>query len=90
MKHYRIQVRGTVQGVFYRASAKKMAETLGINGWCRNEGDGSVFIEAEGDEQSMQTFIKWCEEGSERARVTHVETEEGEVRGFEGFEIRRD
>ena len=89
MKHYKIQVRGVVQGVFYRASARKMAETLGIAGWCRNERDGSVLIHVEGDMEKLQTFVQWCKEGPEMARVTGMEVVEEDFTGFEGFEIRR-
>ncbi len=41
---FRIKVTGRVQGVFFRASTKEKAEELGINGWVRNEPDGSVLI----------------------------------------------
>ncbi|MBA2422043.1 MAG: acylphosphatase, partial [Chitinophagales bacterium] len=42
MKHYNIRVYGKVQGVFFRASARRHAEMLGISGFAQNEDDGSV------------------------------------------------
>ena len=49
-KHLSIRVTGKVQGVFFRASTREEAQRLGLCGWVRNEADGSVRIEAEGDE----------------------------------------
>jgi acylphosphatase len=48
MNHVSIRISGKVQGVFFRASTKGKAEQYGINGFVRNEKDGSVYIEAEG------------------------------------------
>ena len=44
----RIRVYGKVQGVFYRATTKTVADDLGLTGWVKNEADGSVTIIAEG------------------------------------------
>jgi acylphosphatase len=49
-KHFNIRISGRVQGVFFRASTKAKAEELGISGFVQNEPDGSVYIEAEGEE----------------------------------------
>ncbi|MGK7392587.1 MAG: acylphosphatase [Candidatus Cyclobacteriaceae bacterium M2_1C_046] len=88
MKHYKIKVEGDVQGVFYRSSAKNKAQELGINGYASNQNDGSVFIEAEGKEHNLQQLIKWCEEGPDTAKVSHVEYQEGDVKNYEKFEIK--
>jgi acylphosphatase len=88
MKHLSIHVTGTVQGVFFRASAKKEAHELGINGFVRNERDGSVYIEAEASEEKLEKFINWCRQGPPRSVVDKVTTKEGDLRNFEGFEIR--
>lgn len=66
-------VRGRVQGVWYRASAQKEAERLGLTGWVRNCDDGSVEIHAEGDEGTLEQFINWCHQGPALAKVTEVE-----------------
>lgn len=57
MKHYNITVSGKVQGVFYRASTKEKAEQLGIKGFVRNQSDGTVYIEAEGEVSQLDAFI---------------------------------
>ncbi|MCS6973518.1 MAG: acylphosphatase [Cyclobacteriaceae bacterium] len=88
-KHFAIRVTGKVQGVYYRASAAEQARKLGITGFVRNEPDGSVYLEAEGEEQALQQLIAWCHQGPPRARVDKVLVEEKELINFTNFEIRR-
>ncbi len=88
-KHFKIKVKGKVQGVFFRASAADEAQQLGLNGFTRNEADGSVYIEAEGDEASLKLFLKWCSAGPSRAVVESVSKEEGNLQNYMTFEIRR-
>lgn len=88
-KHFAIRVTGKVQGVYYRASAAEEARKLGITGFVRNEPDGSVYLEAEGEEQALQQLIAWCHQGPPRARVDKVLVEEKELLNFTNFEIRR-
>ncbi|HEX5171359.1 MAG TPA: acylphosphatase [Cyclobacteriaceae bacterium] len=89
MKHVAIQVEGKVQGVFFRASTKDKADALGIKGFVRNEWDGSVYIEAEGEEDSLNQFISWCRQGPSRASVKEVIIREGPPKKFSGFEVQR-
>lgn len=65
----RIKVTGKVQGVFFRASTKEKADQLGIKGWVRNEPDGSVLIEAEGEKSVLHEFKEWCSVGPSSAHV---------------------
>ena len=85
----KIRVEGLVQGVFFRASAKEKAEQLNLSGWCRNEKDGAVSLEIEGEESSVKRFVLWCENGPENARVDRIVFERGEPEGFEDFRIKR-
>lgn len=89
MHHALIIVSGKVQGVFFRASAKEIAGQLNIKGFVQNLPDGSVYIEAEGEEQSLKQFEAWCKQGPPRAHVTKIDIHEGDVKNFERFEIRR-
>jgi acylphosphatase len=86
--HYNIEVQGKVQGVFFRASTKEAAQKLGIKGFVQNMGDGSVYIEAEGDKTQLDKLVSWCHEGPAGALVLKVGFSEGEGRHFDGFEIR--
>jgi len=87
MRHLNITVKGKVQGVFYRASTKAVADQLGVKGNVKNLPDGGVFIEAEGDKVSLDMFLDWCHEGPEDAEVTSVESNEGELKNYRNFEV---
>jgi acylphosphatase len=63
MKHFNIHVSGKVQGVFFRASAKEQADKTNIKGFVRNEPSGDVYIEAEGDDNELKSFLQWCKHG---------------------------
>jgi acylphosphatase len=87
MKHLNITVHGKVQGVFFRASTKAVADQLSIKGFVKNQADGSVYIEAEGDDFSLDSFVEWCNEGPDNAIVEKVDTTEGEVKNYRNFEV---
>lgn len=87
MKYWKIQVIGKVQGVFFRASTKAVADQLGVKGRVCNMPDGSVYIEAEGDDFAMDSFREWCYEGPEKALVEEVTIEESSPQGFRNFEV---
>ena len=84
-----IRVRGRVQGVNFRYHAKEEAQKLGISGCVRNCDDGTVLIFAEGEEEQMNAFMKWCCKGPSRAMVVGLEVGEMEDRGYEDFKIVR-
>ncbi|HJP62668.1 MAG TPA: acylphosphatase [Mucilaginibacter sp.] len=88
-KHLDITVTGHVQGVFYRASTKAVADQLGVKGFVSNQSDGSVFIEAEGDAVTLDMFLDWCKEGPEHADVISVLSDEGELKNYRNFEVLR-
>ena len=88
-KHFNIRVRGLVQGVFFRASTKEHAASLKISGLVRNEPDGSVYIEAEGEDAALKEFIQWCHHGPAHAVVDRCEFSEAQLKDFEGFRIER-
>ncbi|HEX8377897.1 MAG TPA: acylphosphatase [Pedobacter sp.] len=87
MKHLNILVKGKVQGVFFRASTKAVADQLGVKGMVKNLPSGDVYIEAEGDDFSLESFLEWCHEGPLQASVQNVEVVEGEVKNYRNFEI---
>jgi acylphosphatase len=87
--HKNIRVKGNVQGVFYRASTVDVAKSLGLKGYVRNEPDGSVFIEAEGEEEIVKKLIEWARNGPPHARVDNLEIIDSLLSNFTSFEIRR-
>jgi acylphosphatase len=87
MKHVDITVKGKVQGVFYRASTKAVADQLGIRGSVMNGPGGDVLIEAEGEPAMLEMFLEWCHEGPQDAQVTTIESNEGELKNYRNFEV---
>lgn len=84
-----IYISGYVQGVFYRSTAKRVAESLSLTGWVRNLSDGRVEVIAEGEEENLARFVEWCKRGPIGAEVEFVEVNREEYRGeFKNFEIR--
>ena len=89
IKHYRIHVIGTVQGVWFRKYTKETALRYELLGLVKNEQNGNVYIEAEGDEKDLGLFIEWLYTGSPLSIVKKVKWEEGSLRQFTQFDISR-
>lgn len=89
MQTVRLVIKGKVQGVFYRASAKETADLLGITGWIKNLPDKNVEITATAHSDALQRFIDWCKQGPPRAVVEEVMVEELSIEKFTGFRIMR-
>ena len=85
-KHLNIKIYGQVQGVFFRVTAKEKAEKLRIKGFARNEEDGAVYIEAEGEKDKLDKFLEWCKNGPDKAQVEKLEVTEGPVKNFSSFD----
>jgi len=73
MKRVEIKVKGNVQGVFFRQTAKNMAEIWGITGWVKNEHDGTVNIVAEGDVEQLKKMVDWAKQGYSPASVHSID-----------------
>jgi acylphosphatase len=90
MRRVRAIVTGRVQGVSYRASTVDEARGHGLTGWVRNLPDGSVELEAQGDDARVIALIAWCAHGPPAARVAGVSVEDlALVDGERGFSQRR-
>ena len=87
IKNLRVTVTGKVQGVFFRASVKKVADVLGVKGYVKNERNGTVFVEAEGSDEMVNKLVDYCHHGPEMARVDKVSITLGTVVGYDSFEI---
>lgn len=87
MIHREIIVRGKVQGVYYRATARSVGVRLGLTGTVKNDPDGSVRIVAEGAQPALDEFISWCRTGPTGATVTELDITEGPLENIDGFEI---
>jgi acylphosphatase len=68
-------VRGRVQGIGFRQSAKSLARSLGLYGWVRNTAQGTVEVWAQGAEDSVNRMIDWLWLGPPGAAVLGVESD---------------
>ena len=84
----RCLVSGRVQGVYYRASARREAEVLGLTGWVRNLPDGRVELVAMGNEHALSRLQDWLWRGPSSAQVTEVRCESAEHTPLPRFEVR--
>lgn len=88
-KRAQITVEGRVQGVFYRAFTKKVADSLELNGYVRNLSSGNVEIVVEGCEDKIKTLIDNLWVGPPLSVVTNVILQEEKFKGeFSNFSIK--
>lgn len=83
-----ILITGRVQGVGFRYHTRNRAEEYNIKGFVRNEVDGSVYIEASGEESNLEQFIEWCRSGPRLARIDTFCTKTLELRDYSGFSVK--
>ena len=88
-KHIQLYIYGKVQGVWYRGSTQQKAMDLGLCGIVRNQADGSVYAEVEGEEKVLEELITWCKQGPPMAKVDRVELKSGELKHYPDFKILR-
>lgn len=73
MPRKRLIVNGKVQGVGFRHFAKLEAIKHGITGFVRNKIDGSVLIEAQGDDVALESFVASMHIGPAYSEITTIE-----------------
>lgn len=88
IRSFQITVKGKVQNVGFRYYTKRTAGKMALRGFVKNRPDGSVYIEAEGEEEIISHFISWCHQGPEWARVDEVVSQEQPLQGYKDFVIR--
>ncbi len=86
-KHLNITVHGRVQGVGYRAFVHRTAREIGLTGIVKNQQDGTVYIEAEGDSEKLNALMNACKEGPFLAQVSRLDAREGDYKGFKDFRV---
>ncbi|WP_027998353.1 acylphosphatase [Sinorhizobium arboris] len=85
-----VRITGRVQGVSFRAWTYDEAERLGLDGWVRNESDGSVTALIAGPDDAVGTMLDRFWKGPPGASVTDVASEEASaVHAPAGFRITR-
>lgn len=88
IKSINIIAKGLVQGVFFRKTMKDNADKFGLFGFVQNNLDQSVYIEVEGEESKIGTFIANCWLGSSKSEVEKLEINNQEIKLYKSFEIK--
>jgi acylphosphatase len=84
----RVVVHGNVQGVFFRDSARRDAESRGVAGWITNRPDGAVEAVFEGAPDDVAALVEFCHRGPRGADVESVDETSEEPEGLSGFRVR--
>ena len=84
----RAVVHGRVQGVFYRDTVRRAAQTRGVAGWATNRDDGTVEVWLEGEPDAVDSMLRVLNVGSQGAAVERVDVEDVEPQGLRGFQTR--
>lgn len=77
-----------MQGVFFRDTTRRLAQSRGVAGWVSNRPDGAVEAVFEGKSEDVEAMLSFCREGPRGAAVERVEVIEEEPEGLSGFAIR--
>ena len=84
----RVIAHGRVQGVFFRDSVRRAAQSRGVAGSARNLDDGTVEAVFEGSADAVEAMVEAVRRGPGHASVSEVEVFEEEPEGLEGFDVR--
>ena len=84
----RVVVTGRVQGVWFRESCRREADSLRVAGWVRNRSDGAVEAAFEGESAAVLAMVAWCKTGPPYAEVDHVDVADERPEGVVGFRVR--
>lgn len=81
-------VHGRVQGVFFRDTTRRHADSRGVSGWVSNRPDGAVEAVLEGEPDAVEALIGFARQGPRGAEVERVEVTDEQPEGLAGFEVR--
>jgi acylphosphatase len=84
----RVVVHGRVQGVFFRDTTRRQAQSRGVAGWVRNRADGAVEAVFEGAPDAVDALVRFAHDGPRGAEVERVDVFEEEPEGLSGFDAR--
>ena len=73
--------------MFFRDSARRVAETLKLTGHAINLPNGDVEVLACGDAEALDKFAAWLAEGPPLADVTEVVASDATAAGIIGFRV---
>ena len=85
MTHFRLRIKGAVQGVGFRDWAREEAVSRGLSGWVRNRSDGSVELMVSGPDAKVQDMLRACTAGPPLAQVTSIDIDNEKEAPPSGF-----
>jgi acylphosphatase len=89
MKSVDVRVSGVVQGVYYRASARREGARRGLRGWVKNERGGAVSLRLQGEPAAVDAMLDWCRVGPPAARVSRLTVSDAPAdETLHDFEVR--
>lgn len=88
MVRYRLTASGRVQGVGFRWFVRERAKAFDLTGWVRNEYDGTVSIEVQGEQYRVDAFLAVLRQGDGWIDVRELEVGRIEPIPEEGFRVR--
>jgi len=83
----RVRAHGRVQGVFFRDSVRRAAESAGVAGWAANRPDGTVEAVFEGAEAAVERLVELCRAGPGHAVVSQLDVADEAPEGLSGFDV---
>lgn len=87
-KRLKVLFTGMVQGVGFRFSTERIARQHEVTGYVRNLPNGKVEVVAEGDEDSLEEFLKAVCEGPMSRYIEDADCQWSDFcGGFERFSI---
>ena len=81
----RFTVKGRVQGVYFRDSTRRVAQSLDLTGHAINLPNGDVEVLACGDRRALEKLESWLYSGPPLAQVTEVRAEDATAEEISGF-----
>ena len=84
----RVVAHGTVQGVFFRDTVRRLAQQQGVVGWVRNTFEGTVEAVFEGEPEVVERLVAFMHQGPSGAVVERVEVVIEDDEGLSGFAVR--
>lgn len=88
MRCVHFNIRGKVQGVWFRQSTKNTAQSLSLTGWVCNKSDGSVELVACGEDKNLMLLEEWLQQGPPAATVDSVISESCLIKSFDDFQVK--
>ena len=72
MKQARILIEGRLQRMNFRLETQRQAQKLDLVGFVRNLSDGRIEIEIQGDEDNLETMLKWCQKEPHGSQIRSI------------------